>query len=313
MGKIAFLMTGQGAQKVGMGKDLYENEPAAKAVFDMGEAMRPGTLGQCFELDQETLTRTENTQPCLFLMDLACARVLEAHGIQADMAAGFSLGEIAALAYTGILTDQEAFQLVTLRGRKMAECAERHPGAMAAVLRLSAEQVETACMQYEEVWAVNYNCPGQTVAAGNTQQMELFSEAVKAAGGRALPLAVSGAFHTPYMQEASEELKNCLQGLQVKAAELPLISNMTAEPYPSARAEIVDLIAGQASHSVRWEKTLRYMQECGVDTFIEVGAGTTLSGLVKKTLTDVKVMNVTDSESLQKTIQELTGEVVQDA
>ncbi len=308
MGKIAFLMTGQGAQKVGMGKDLYENEAAAKAVFDMGERLRPGTLTQCFSSDQETLTQTQNTQPCLYLMDLACARVLDAHGIHADMTAGFSLGEIAALAYADVLTDEDAFRLVKVRGEKMAECAERHPGSMAAVLRLRAEQVENLCESYEDVYPVNYNCPGQTVVAGAKEQIADFSEKVKEAGGRAMPLAVSGAFHTPYMQDATEALHKYLLELQVKSPSIPLISNTTAAPYPTEGQEILRLIAKQASNSVKWERTLRYMQSCGVDTFIEVGAGTTLSGLVKKTLTDVKIMNVTNVESLQYVIEELAAD-----
>lgn len=305
MGRIAFLFTGQGAQYVGMGKDLYDNEPAAKAVFDMGEELRPGTLKQCFESDQEILTQTQNAQPCLFLMDLACARVLEAHGLKADIAAGFSLGEITATAYTQILTDEEAFKLVTLRGEKMAACAEENPGGMSAVIKLSAEQVTKLCKDYEDVFAVNYNCPGQTVVAGKKEQLAVFGEAVKEAGGRMISLAVSGAFHSPYMEQASDALSAYLTQLVVKAPRIPLIANTTGAPYPMHRNEICEVLAKQASRAVQWETTLHYLQENGVDTFIEVGAGKTLSGLVAKTLSDVKGYHVTDVETMQSVVEEL--------
>ncbi len=307
MGRIAFLFAGQGSQYVGMGKDLYSREPAAKAVFDMGERLRPGTQMQCFASDRETLTLTQNAQPCLFLMDLACARVLEAYGIKADIVAGFSLGEIAAVAYTQILTDEEAFRLVTLRGEKMAECAEQNPGGMAAVLKLSAEQVTALCENYQDVFAVNYNCPGQTVVAGKTEQLASFGEVVKEAGGRTISLAVSGAFHSPYMTKASESLRNHLQQLTIKAPDIPLISNTTGKPYPSQPEAIKTLLARQASQAVHWETTLHNLKENGVDTFIEVGAGKTLSGLVSKTLSDVQILQVTDLETMKHTVQQLTG------
>lgn len=312
MGKIAFLFAGQGAQKSGMGCDLYEKTAAVKAVFDMGERKRPGTLAQCFHGEQQELNQTENTQPCLFLMDLACARALESYGIKADMAAGFSLGEIAALAYTGVLSDKEAFDLVMRRGEKMAECANKYPGAMVAVLRMAEEPLQKLCKEHG-VYAVNYNCPGQIVVAGLQDAIGQFAEAVKQAGGRTIPLAVSGAFHTPYMQAASEALELCLKNMQVHTTNISLISNTTAEPYPSAPQEICHTIATQASNSVQWEKTLLYMYEHGVDTFIEVGAGMTLSGLVKKTLgtfEDVKILNVADVESLQNVINAVNGGTV---
>ena len=305
MGKIAFLFAGQGAQSVGMGKDLYDNNAAAKAVFDMGEELRPGSLKMCFEGPGEELTQTENTQPCLFLTDLACAKALEAAGVKADMAAGFSLGEIPALAFTGVLSDEDAFRLVTLRGKTMAECAGKHPGSMVAALKLDNAKVEEVCAGFENVYPVNYNCPGQLSCAGAVEELDAFVDAIKAAGGRAVKLAVSGAFHTPFMADATKTLKEALDGMTVSEPQLTLYANLTGEVYPEGTENITDTISKQASNSVRWESIIRDMAANGVDTFIEVGAGTTLSGLVKRTLTDVKVLNVCDTATLEETVKSL--------
>ena len=305
MGKIAFLFAGQGAQSVGMGKDLYDNNAAAKAVFDMGEAIRPGSESMCFEGPGEALTQTENTQPCLFLTDLACARALEAAGVKADVAAGFSLGELPALAFAGVLSDDDAFRLVTLRGQKMSECASKHPGSMVAALKLDNAKVEEVCAGFKNVYPVNYNCPGQLSCAGAGEELDAFVDAVKAAGGRAVKLAVSGAFHTPFMAETTQALAAKLETMQVNAPELTLYSNLTGEVYPSQKEQIIETISKQASNSVRWEKTIRDMAANGVDTFIEVGAGTTLSGLVKRTLTDVRVFNVCDMATLEETVKNI--------
>lgn len=305
MGKIAFLFAGQGAQSVGMGKDLYDNNAAAKAVFDMGEAIRPGSETMCFEGPGEALTQTENTQPCLFLTDLACARALEAAGIKADVAAGFSLGELPALAFAGVLSDDDAFRLVTLRGQKMSECAAKHPGSMVAALKLDNAKVEEVCAGFKNVYPVNYNCPGQLSCAGAVEELDAFVDAVKAAGGRAVKLAVSGAFHTPFMAETTQALAAKLETMQVNAPELTLYSNLTGEVYPSQKEQIIETVSKQASNSVRWENTIRNMAADGVDTFIEVGAGTTLSGLVKRTLTDVRVFNVCDMATLEETVKNI--------
>lgn len=305
MGKIAFLLAGQGAQYPGMGEELYRSSAAAKAVFDMGEKIRPGVLDLCFRSDNQTLSLTENTQPCLFLTDLACARALEEKGITPDFAAGFSLGEIAALAFAGVLTDEEAFRLVCLRGEKMGECAKKHPGGMAAIVKLSAEKVEEICASLPEVYPVNYNCPGQISCAGAADQIDPLCAAAKEAGGRGIKLAVSGAFHTPYMRDAGKALAEMLADMDVKAPSTPLYSNLTGSLYPDDPGEIRRLICEQLSNSVRWETIVRNMAAKGVDTFIEAGAGKTLSGLVAKTLSDVKIVNVADDATLAATLSAL--------
>ena len=174
MGKIAFVFSGQGAQYSGMGKALYASSPAAKAVFDMADSLRPGTARQCFEGSMEELTQTVNTQPCVFAVDLAAARALAERGVQPDCVAGFSLGEIAALAFAGVLSDEEAFRLVCKRGELMDKAARENPGAMVAVLKLTSAQTEELCQRFEKTYPVNYNSPAQTVVATTTENADAF-------------------------------------------------------------------------------------------------------------------------------------------
>lgn len=305
MGKIAILFAGQGAQYPGMGKDIYETNSAAHDIFELGESLTPGIKDICFNSDASLLSKTENTQPALFLTDLACAYALREIGIAADCVAGFSLGEICALAYSKILSDNDAYRLVCHRGQLMSKCAEEHPGAMAAVLKLPAEQVEEICSEFNEVYPVNYNCPGQIAVAGNKSEMPRFIEIIKSAGGRAVPLAVSGAFHSPYMKQASEGLLKHLENVNINTPSIPLYANLTALPYSPEYSDIKNTISRQASSSVKFEQTIKNMYSDGVDTFIEVGAGKTLSGFVSRTLKDVKILNVGDSAGLKSAAENL--------
>lgn len=308
MSKIAFLFAGQGAQTVGMGKDLAEALPAASSVFQAGEAIRPGITALCFAGDAEELKKTENTQPCLYLTDLAIAEALTVAGVAPQAVAGFSLGEIPALVYAGVMTDADGFRFVSLRGEAMAQESEKHPGSMAAALKLTPETVEEICAGFGEIWPVNYNCPGQVSCAGSTQEIDAFCDAIKAAGGRAVKLPVSGAFHTPYMQAVEPQLRTALEQTDLHPAAIPVYANRTAQPYSGKREEIVSCLSGQVCNPVRWEQTLHAMAADGFDTFIEVGAGATLTGFVKRTLPEAKALTVNDLASFQAVVNELLGD-----
>lgn len=307
MGKIAFVFAGQGAQYPGMGKELYDFSPAARQAFDLAESMRPGTIKQCFSGNKEELMETVNTQPCLFVTDYACAAALREAGVAPAGAAGFSLGEVAAAAFCKILSYQDAFHAVCKRGEYMQACAEQYPGSMAAVLKLSAEQVEALAGQFTGVFPVNYNCPGQTVVAGLERDMPQFCKAVAEQGGRALPLKVSGAFHSPLMEDASQKLYSLLLSRQVSLPSLPLYANVSGLPYLGDAAQ---LLANQVKSPVRWQKTVENMLKDGYDTFIEVGAGKTLSGLISKIGGARRICNVCDLDSLKETLSKVKNQEV---
>ena len=302
MSKIAFVFSGQGAQAPGMGKELYDCSPAAKAVFDLADSIRPGTSQQCFEGTQEELNVTINTQPCLFACDLAAAKAAQERGIQPDCAAGFSLGEAAAVAFSGMLTEAEAFSMVCKRAELMNEAAQKNPGAMAAVMKLSPQQVETLCGPIENAWPVNYNSPKQTVVAASADTIDQVVEAASAQRGRAVKLAVSGAFHSPLMHSAADGLREYLASVSLREERLPVYANLTAEPYGEDKKETM---AAQCENPVQWQKTIENMIANGVDTFIEVGVGKTLAGLIKKINPEVTVYQIENKEGLDAAAEAL--------
>lgn len=301
MGKIAFVFAGQGAQYSGMGQSLCEMSPAARAVFDVADKLRPGTSQQCFTAPVEELSITENTQPCLYCVDLAAAEALEEAGVRPDCVAGFSLGEVAALSFAGVFSPEEGFDFVCKRGQAMQKAGEENPGAMAAVLKLTNEQVEELCQGFEQVWPVNYNCPGQLVCAGEAAQIDAFCEKVQQAGGRAKKLAVSGGFHSPFMESASEELRKVLGDVDVREPEVPVYANLNARPYTGGSAK--ELLIQQVKNPVRWQETVETLSALGVDTFIECGPGKTLCGLIRKTVKGATVLNVQDAETLRAAVE----------
>ena len=290
MGRVAFVFSGQGDQFPGMGKALYETYPAAGQVMDLCEQLRPGTINQCFSGTAEELRETANTQPCLFAVELAAAEALREKGIVPDAVAGFSLGEVAAAAFAGLFDLSTGFTLVCRRGQLMQAEAEKHDTAMAAVVKLPNQTVEALCAKHPGLYPVNYNCPGQISVSGLASEMALFSAEVKAAGGRAIPLKVRGAFHSPFMADAAKAFAEALAKTEMKTPAISLYSNVTATEYSSNPAE---LLSRQIASPVRWEALIRNLIASGVDTFIEIGPGRTLTNLISKIDPAVKAMPYT--------------------
>jgi len=302
MGKIAFVFSGQGAQYPGMGRALYQSCDGMKSVFDMAETLRPGLQTLCFNGGKEDLTQTVNTQPCLFCVDLGAAECLRRAGIVPDAVAGFSLGEIAALTFAGTFSHEKGFSLILKRAQLMQDAARRVDGAMAAVLRLPDDTVSQLCARQKNLYPVNFNCPGQVVVTGLKESIAAFGADAAAAGGRVVPIAVSGPFHSPYMEAAALTLYHEIAKLSPAKPEIPVYSNVTAQPYGD---NIADVAARQVKSPVLWQKTIENMALQGVDTFVEVGAGKTLCGLIRKIAPNCRTLNVEDTESLSATLNEL--------
>ncbi len=304
---IAFLFSGQGAQYPGMMQDLCAAEPAAKAVFDAADAaLGRSVSGLCFGGTQEELNLTHNTQPCVLAADLAAAAALSAHGVKPAAAAGFSLGEYAALSFAGVFSPEEAFRVIQIRADAMQSAVPAGEGGMAAFVGAAAADVEAICEKVTAgyVVAANYNSPVQTVVSGSAAGVDEACALADAAGLRCVRLAVSAPFHCALMEPAARRLEAEFAGMAFADPAFPVYMNVDGAVLP-AGANAPALLVWQAMSPVRWVQTLENMRADGIDTFIECGPGKTLSGLVKKTLKDVTILRVENEKTLAQTLEAL--------
>ena len=306
--KTAFMFSGQGAQYKGMGKELCENFKCAEEIFERADnALGFSIKDICFD-DEEKLNKTEFTQPAILTMSTAALKVIEEHGIKADYAAGLSLGEYSAYVCSGAFDFDETVSVVRKRGRFMTEAVPEGVGAMFAILGLDRKTVEDTCEEYKQygfVSPANYNAPGQIVIAGEAEVAEKTAAALKEKGAKmTVKLNVSGPFHTALLKPASDRLAVELEKMNISDMKIPVITNVTGTVVEN-KADIIPILIKQVMSPVKWEDTINYLASQGVDTFIEIGPGKTLSGFVKRTVKGVKIYNVEDMKSLEKTLKGL--------
>jgi [acyl-carrier-protein] S-malonyltransferase len=298
--KIAFCFPGQGSVEQGMGRDVAEAVPEAMEVFERASEASGLDLKQlCFESPLSALVATEVQQPALVAASLAVLAALRLRGIEPDYVIGHSVGEFAALAAAGAVDVEEAVELVRERGMAMAEAARQHPGSMAAILGLEDEVVEELCRGISGVWPANYNCPGQLVVSGAHASVdECCDQAEELGAKRAVKLKVSGAFHSPLVARAAERLKPAVDRIKFVTPAAPFMSTVTAKVEPAQR--LGTLLVDQLTSPVRFTQATRELIREGVGTFVEVGPGNVLSGLVKRIDRSVKAVSVSNLSGLQK-------------
>ena len=301
---IAALFPGQGSQVVGMAQDFYNNSPAARDVLERAESALPGLLEIMWQGPKEKLVLTQNQQPALVATSAAAfAAYLESGGQTPVFAAGHSLGEYSAHVASGALAIEDAITLVNKRGKYMQEAVAEGVGAMAAILKSDNKTIEEVCASINGIVEIaNYNSNAQTVISGEKLAVNEAVNALKEKGARAIPLKVSAPFHCSLMQSAADKLSKDLKQIEFKEADLKVISNLRAKPIDTAD-EIVMLLTKQVTASVRWLETIKYLEQQGVNEFIEFGSGKVLSGLVKRILKSAKAQSITDMTSLAEVMQ----------
>ena len=310
--KIAYIFPGQGTQVVGMGKDIYEKYEEARNVYKIIDSVLNENIEKLtYEESQEELNKTENTQIAIYAMSMAILEILKNNGIKPVVAAGLSLGEYSTLTAAGAISLEDGAKIVRTRGKLMQNLAPKGDWAMAAIIGLEDNKVEEACMKVTNgfVKAVNYNCPGQVVVSGEKEAVAQAMENAKELGAkRVIELKTSGPFHTEKLQEASTELKKELEKIDFKDFTMPVIKNLNGEEY-GKEDNMVEILSNHVVNPVKFGKSIEKMIEMGVDTFIEIGPGKTLSGFVKKVCKklekEVNVFNVENIETLENTLQAL--------
>ena len=305
MSKTAFIFPGQGTQYTGMGKDFYEEIPVCQEMIDLAGEVTGLDMPSLLFKENKELNITEYTQIAMLSVEVAILKALEAQGVKADVTAGLSLGEYAACVCAGVLLEKDAFLLVRKRGILMQE-AVPSGGAMSAVMGTDAALIEEICEKTEGIVSIaNYNCPGQIVITGEKEAVKKASEALKEAGARRIvPLKVSGPFHSAMLEKAGEALGEVLDTIEVKKPELPYVTNVTAQ-YVTEAEEVKPLLIKQVSSSVKWQQCVEAMISDGVDTFVEIGPGKTLSGFMRKINRNVTVMNIQNKEDFETVVNRL--------
>lgn len=308
MRKAAFIFPGQGAQYIGMGQDFYEQTTAGREVFDLASELLGFSMPELCFTENDRLHKTEYTQAAMVTVSLAICRELAERGIRPDVTAGLSLGEYCALAAAGVISEADAIATVRQRGILMEQAVPAGIGAMAAILGLDGKTIEEVLKEIEGVQIANDNCPGQIVISGKKEAVLEANEKLLAAGAkRAVLLNVSGPFHSALLKEAGQKLGKVLEQITINRPQIPYVANVTAAYVTgeTEEGEIRKLLEQQVYSSVRWRQSMETMLKDGVDTFVEIGPGKTLSGFMRKITRDVTVMNIEKLEDMEKALEAL--------